>query len=697
MQNTSKEFRQDKNSVCCLVEVRLLKGQTGGIAAVIGTGGMDAAMVREVHWLAKESSLPLAIYLIAPLEPWLSALMTPQADQIRRLADRLGARLMVVSPKEAVSEITADWDAAPPTSIVFGPKRQWPWEIGLSRKIIKGLQIFAEQHAIPTDTDSPIPPEVKPHMAWRLDRYRPWYHDYVLSLFAVCIAALAVQWLKNSMPAENLSIVFLTAVIFSATAYGFAAALFASVISVALFDFFFVSPTFSFSFSSPDNVLLVILFVLVSGITSNLAGRLRDQAEAAQLREGEARALFQLTRDIATSDTPEDTYSAVVRQSAGLFDAETVILVPHGQLSGGPTESDEGTGLTSPSRGKVDTTKDSTTLQPVYPLNAGLSGDDIEAARWAYSHNQSCGKGTDKFSVLESFFRPLATANGVVGILCVKQFDGSLLQETKFTRMLDSVCRLAAVAVERARQAKELEDARVVSQTESLRSALLSSISHDFGTPLASVIGAASSLISYRERYTQDVVEDLLATILEEAERLNKFVNNLLQMTRVESGALVPSMQLTDVDDLIGTALDNAHRKLENYELYVDVAERLPLVKLDFVLMETVLLNLLENACKYSPPETAIAISAYAHGDDVVIDIKDQGRGIPAEDLGAVFDKFFRVKARDRKVAGTGLGLAICKGILEGHGGTIEALSDGENMGTTMRIRLPATPGKSVE
>ena len=192
-------------------------------------------------------------------------------------------------------------------------------------------------------------------------------------------------------------------------------------------------------------------------------------------------------------------------------------------------------------------------------------------------------------------------------------------------------------------------------------------------------------------------MEDLLTTILEEAERLNKFVNNLLQMTRVESGALVPSLQLIDVDDFIGTALEDAHRRLKNYELYVNVAERLPLVNIDFVLMETVLLNLLDNACKYSAQESAISITAFSESPNVVIDVKDQGRGIASEDLGAVFDKFFRVRARDRIVAGTGLGLAICKGIIEGHGGTIEALSDGPGQGTTMRIRLPAGSLEATE
>lgn len=663
---------------------------TGGYAAVIGATGLGAAVVREVHWLAKEAGAPLTVYLIGPVEPWISALLTPQSDQIKRLAGRLGARLVAVPAKEAFGVISEDWQTTRPDQVVFGPKKRWPWDLGITRRLILGLTELAQQSNIETVTDAPIPTEAKPHLAWRLDQHRPWYHDYVIGLFSVCIAALSVQWLKNLMPAENLSIVFLTAVIFSATAYGFAAGLFSSVLSVALFDFFFVSPTFSFSFSSPDNVLLIILFILMAGITSNLAGRLREQAEAAHLREGEARALFQLTRDIATSATPAETYATVVRQSAGLFDAESIIFLPHRRAS---DWSNSGQRQTNTKRdGQPEQRKrssESAALQPVYPQDAGLSQDDIEAARWAFANKQPAGQGTTKFSVLDTFFRPLETANGVVGVLALRNFNVALLNEAKVIRMLDSVCRLSAVAVERARQTQELEDARVISETESLRSALLSSISHDFGTPLASVIGSASSLLSYGDRYTHEVTQDLLSTILEEAERLNKFVNNLMQMTRVESGAMVPRLQLADVDDLIGTCLDNAQRRLEKYNVYVDVAERLPLVNIDFVLMETVLTNLLENACKYSPEESTISVLAYQEDGHVILDIKDQGQGIPSEDLGAVFDKFFRVKARDSKVAGTGLGLAICKGILEGHNGSIEALSDGPGHGTTMRIHLP--------
>ena len=290
---------------------------------------------------------------------------------------------------------------------------------------------------------------------------------------------------------------------------------------------------------------------------------------------------------------------------------------------------------------------------------------------------------------MSATFQPFSTVDTTVAVLALKNVAPSIVNSAGFRRVIGSICRLAALAVEHTLRKQELETARVVSQTEGLRSALLSAISHDFGTPLASIIGSASSLLSYGTTYTADVTQELLTTILEEAERLSRFVKNVMQMTRLESGALVPRMQWADVEDLISTSLDAAHRRLSNHEIYADVADVLPLVEVDFVLMESVLVNVLDNAAKYAPAETPIQIMARKVGGDVAIDVSDQGRGIAPEDLGAVFDKFFRAKQRDRTVPGTGLGLAICKGIVEAHGGTIEALSEGPGRGTTIRIRLP--------
>lgn len=249
-----------------------------GYAAVIGAGTLDAAVLREVQWMAKEASVALTVYIVGPTTPWLRTLAAPQADQIERLAVRLGARVISIPPREAATQIFADWEGELPARIFFSLPKFWPRDVGISAKLIRSVQSEAIARNVEVTRDVTPATDARPSLTWRLDQQRPWYHDYALSLFAVCIAALAVQWLKAFLPSESLSIVFLTAVIFSATAYGFAAALFASVISVAIFDFFFIAPTFSSSVSSPDNILLVILFVLVSGITSNLAGRLRDQA-----------------------------------------------------------------------------------------------------------------------------------------------------------------------------------------------------------------------------------------------------------------------------------------------------------------------------------------------------------------------------------------------------------------------------------
>jgi len=339
----------------------------------------------------------------------------------------------------------------------------------------------------------------------------------------------------------------------------------------------------------------------------------------------------------------------------------------------------------------------STALQVVYPADAHLTEEELEAARWSFQQHTPSGRGTDELPDLEAHVVPLDTADGVVAVLVFQDIPVGLSTSLGFRRIVASMSRLAAIAVERALRRKELENARVISQTEGLRSALLSSISHDFGTPLASITGAATSLQSYGSTYSVDVTKELLTTIVEEADRLARFVKNLLQMTRLESGVLVPQLKWADAEDLISTSVDAVQRRIGNHELFVDVAERLPLLNVDFVLMETVLVNIIDNAVKYSPAQSAVQIAARQVADEVLIEVTDQGRGIAAEDLGAVFDKFYRAKHRDRTVPGTGLGLAICKGIVDAHGGSIEALSPGLGHGTTIRIRLPVrTPDSAV-
>ncbi len=640
---------------------------------------------REALWMANERDLDLTL-AVREIPRWRSKLSGLEtADDIAEFANRWNITLLRWRSRADLDAIMAGWSARRPARVLVGPRGLFGLRPGLAPSLHGKLINSARSLGLDVAVDAPVtsPRTSFLGLTWRTDKNSPWYHAYVLSAFAVSLVALLVSWLDGIVPTETLAMTFLTAVTYSAATYGMAAAIFTVVLSLSLHNYFFVAPNFSFNFALPDDFLAAIIFLVVAGITSNLSGRLRQQAERAKRQAQEARALFQLTRDMAIAETTDEIFGAIVQQCNDVFDCDTALLAPF--TGGGPS----GLALTS-----VQTR--TAALQTIYPPNASMAQSEIEAARWTYSNGKAAGLGTGEFGDMDISLQPMRTSEGTVAVLALKGIRPDVAERSSFNRLVGSICRLAAIAVERTLRKQEIENARVVSQTEGLRSALLSSISHDFGTPLASIIGSASSLLSYGATYSSEVTQDLLETIMEEAERLNRFVKNVLQITRVESGALVPRLQWADVEDLISTSLDAAHRRLTNYEIYADITDKLPMVHVDFVLMENVLVNILDNAAKYASEGTPIQITARRDSDDITIDITDQGRGIASEDLGAVFDKFYRARARDRTVAGTGLGLAICKGVVEAHGGTIEALSEGLELGTTIRIRLPIkTPTES--
>jgi two-component system sensor histidine kinase KdpD len=272
----------------------------------------------------------------------------------------------------------------------------------------------------------------------------------------------------------------------------------------------------------------------------------------------------------------------------------------------------------------------------------------------------------------------LRTGSGPVGVIGIdRDAPGPLLTPDE-RRLLDALADQAAVAIERISLARGLAEARVLAETERLRGALLTSISHDLRTPLASILGTVSSLRSYADKYDSTERDELLATLQEEAERLNRFVGNLLDMTRLESGAIELRLDLVDVAEIVGAALEHAGNVLARHRIEVSVAADLPMVRLDAVLFEQVLFNLLDNAAKYSPP-----------GSRIELEVVDEGPGIPPGDLERVFDKFYRVQAQDRQRAGTGLGLAICRGFVEAQGGQIEARNRRDRSGAILTVRIP--------
>jgi two-component system sensor histidine kinase KdpD len=322
-----------------------------------------------------------------------------------------------------------------------------------------------------------------------------------------------------------------------------------------------------------------------------------------------------------------------------------------------------------------------------YPPEDTLDEGDLAAAKWAFEQGQEAGRGADTLPGARRLFLPMRTARGVVAIIGLDSDQEGQLLTPDQRRLLDSLSDQTALAIERLHLAEEMDRSRVAAETEKLRTALLTSISHDLRTPLASILGSASSLKAYRDSLGASEQNELIGTIQEEAERLNHFIANLLDMTRLESGALAPNLSLNDLDDVVGSVLRRA--PTQNHKLALELEPGLPMLRLDPVLFEQVLFNLLDNAAKYAPSGTTITLRARRESGTVRVQVLDEGPGLPEEDRERIFDKFYRVRVADKKRAGTGLGLAIARGFMEAMGGTITAANRSDHDGAIFTLTLP--------
>jgi two-component system sensor histidine kinase KdpD len=601
----------------------------------------------------------MAVYVETPQHHRLSDADRDRVSRTLRLVEQLGGEAVTIPGEDVAEDLIKYAQSRNVTEIVIGKslRSRWSgwWRGSIVNELIRksgNIDVYVintEDEASPPTSKAPV-------------YLRPGVPAYVWSAGAVSVAAASAKLLQVYLPLQDLSLVFLTAVLFSAVTWGLLPSIFAAILSVLAYNFFFIHPLHTFSVASPRDLLNLVVFLIVAVLTSNLAARVRNQAEAAKHREARTAALYALSRQIAGAAELNDVLRAIVTYVAQVLGAKVVILLPEA---------------------------DSVLLQAAHPASIELTEAERAAATWTWQHNQPAGRGADTLPGGEWFYLPLATARGTVGVLGL-QFDApEAVISPDQRRLLEALAGQAAVAIERTRLVREMEQARLLTETERLRDALLSTISHDLRTPLASIIGAVSSLLTYGATYDEDTRRELLSTIQEEAERLNRFVGNLLDMMRLESGALELRREWADIGDAIGTALSRLGHTLDRYQLVVDVAPDLPMLWVDFVLVEHVLVNLLENAAKYSPPQTSIRVSARRDRRSVVVEVEDEGIGVPAADLERIFDKFYRVQRGDRQGAGTGLGLSICRGILEAHGGRIFARSPGHGKGTTFVLTFP--------
>jgi two-component system, OmpR family, sensor histidine kinase KdpD len=464
---------------------------------------------------------------------------------------------------------------------------------------------------------------------------------------------------------ENVDLVFLTAVVGVAVRFGWWPSLLASVASSLAYNYFFLPPIYTFTITDPTNVAAFAFFTIVALIVSTVAARGRTQTVAATDRARTAESLYSFSRKLAGAGTLDDVLWATAYQTALMLKVRVVLLL-----------REDG----------------SIAVKAGYPPEDILDDADLAAAKWAFENDRSAGRGSDTLPGAKRLFLPMRTGRGAIGVMGIDSDRPGPLLTPDQRRLLDALRDQGALAIERVRLVEEMDRVERTAESERLRSALLTSISHDLKTPLAAVLGAAGMLRDLGQRLTDGEKADLLATIIDESERLNRFIANLLDITKLESGAIAPNVALHDIGEIVGSALRRASRILSRHQVELELAPDLPMLEIDAVLFEQALFNLLDNAAKYAAPETTIRIQDWPGADSVYLRVLDEGTGIPPTDLEHIFDKFYRARKADQVRAGTGLGLAISRGFVEAMHGTIVAANRTDRSGAAFTISLPIPP-----
>jgi two-component system sensor histidine kinase KdpD len=373
-------------------------------------------------------------------------------------------------------------------------------------------------------------------------------------------------------------------------------------------------------------------------------------------------SLYAFSRKLAGVGTLDDLLWATAYQAALMLKVRVVLLLPE---------------------------NGSIVVKAGYPPEDILDEADLAAAKWAWQNNRPAGRGSDTLPGAKRLFLPMRTGRGAIGVVGIDSDRAGPLLTPDERRLLDALIDQSALAIERVHLVEDMERVKRTVETERLRSALLTSISHDLKTPLAAVLGAAGTLRDLAAKLTDAEKAELLATVIDESERLNRFIANLLDMTKLEAGAVAPNAAPHDPREVVGSALRRADKILSGHRVELELAGDLPMLDLDAVLFEQALFNLLDNASKYAPAGTTIRLRGWRDADAVFLQVLDEGEGIPTADLEHIFDKFYRVQKGDQVRAGTGLGLAIARGFIEAMHGTIGAANRTDRNGAVFTIRLP--------
>ncbi len=622
-------------------------------AALVRTGRRLSDLMMDAPWTVATVE--------RPNRPSASALAGRRVGEALKLAEQLGGSSVVLTGDDLPGAVLEFARRNNVTQIVIGKSKESRWKVLTGKSLAQALLQRSGGAAVHFVTES-APEAVAQEPPTRPRRFPRSWLAYPASAGLVAIAAGIATLLDRYAAGADLAMIFLASVLLSGLLLGLRPALAAGALAILTYNFLFLEPRFSMAIGHPADVLTFVIFIAVAVVTGWLTGQVRDQAGLVARRASAVTALLASSRRLSAVATRADAAKALAEQISATAGSGAVVFLPAGadiELSAGA------------------------------PTTPELSTAALTAARWAWEKGEAAGSGTGTLPQAGWTFRPLTGLRGKAGVAGVEARD-TLTGDDE--RLVLALLDQGAVALERAELAATAVETESLRRSDRLRAALMNSISHDLRTPLSTVLGSATTLIDYGKSLTPDVRADLLLSIREEAERLNRYVGDLLDMTRLEGGALAPRNELTDVRDVLGAAADRVARRLETRPLERDFPSELSLVDVDPGLLEQAVVNILENAIAYSPDGARIELAAYEDRANVVISIEDEGKGIPTADLERVFEKFRRVEehSSDRAGKSVGLGLSISKGFVEAMGGRIAAASPiHEDHGTRVLISLP--------
>jgi two-component system, OmpR family, sensor histidine kinase KdpD len=604
-----------------------------------------------------------ALYVETPSHDRLAPEAQEQVGQALYLATKLGGQAVKVSGFRIGDEILAFARDNQVSKIFVGKPYERRWRRFLGMSLVDHLiwhcgaiDIFV----ISGEGEEAVPQELKALKA----RRRFW--EYLLAAAGVGLCTGLGFILFPFLALTNLAMIYLLTVVIISSFLNRGPAIFSSLFSVAAFAFFFVPEYYSFAVANTEYAITLVVMLLVSILVSGLTTRVRHQARVSRQQEQQTAALYEMSQNLSAIESLQELLEVAAEQIAKIFDSRVTILMPD--------------------------------VEEKLQIRAGhpFAEDDVRegmVAKWVFRHGHLAGAGSETLPAVKGLYSPLIASQHVIGVLRLETAQPDRIVEADSLRLLEALSAQVAVAIEREDFSRQAQVARLQIEAEQMRNALLSSVSHDLRTPLTVIAGSASSLLEGEKSLDLVTKHELAQSIYEEARRLDRLVSNLLEMSRLQAGEARLNKEWYVLEEVIGSALTQLDPQLHDHPVNVSLPTDLPLVQIDALLMERVVINLLENAMKYTPAGTPLEISGLVQDQEIFVAVADRGPGLPVGQEERIFEKFYQVAPGSAR--GAGLGLTICRSIIEAHGGQIRAANRPEG-GAVFSFTIPLAEGAPI-